>query len=79
MVDMGEIIRKLGTISFMNQAYDIELNKPVTKEGVNEIHIQNDKVRLAIPESEFLQMAACLRLAKRQLDLIKSGEGVDER
>lgn len=68
---MGEIIKKLGTINFMNQKYDIEINKPVTKDGDREIHIQSDKVRLAIPERQFIQMAACIRLAKRQIDIIK--------
>ncbi len=38
-----------------------------------EIHIQNDKVRLALSEKDFLQMASVIVLAKKQLDIIKRG------
>jgi hypothetical protein len=72
---MGEIIQKITTISIGDSEFDIEINHPSYDGGEREIHIQNKKIRLSVPESDFLQMAACLLLARKQFDRIK---GVEE-
>lgn len=68
---MGEIIRILDTVEFGGSQFNIELNRGTASPDEREIHVQNEKMRLAIPEHEFLQMAAAILLAKRQLDIIK--------
>ena len=71
---MGEIIKKLDELRIGNTKFNVELNKPANGAGMRDIHIQNDKFRICIPEDEFLQMLACIIMAKKQLDLIKKGE-----
>lgn len=68
---MGEVIRKVNTISLGGSGFDIELNHSVKGGRFRDIHIQNDKFRLEMPENEFLPMAACILLAKKQFDIMK--------
>ena len=68
---MGEIIRNIKEISLGGGRFMIELNHSTQHNGKREIHIQNKSFRLSVPETEFLQMATCVLLAKRQLELIK--------
>ena len=69
---MGEKIRDLGKIKIGNSEFVIELNHSASGSHYRDIHIQNDKFRLEIPENEFLQMAACMQVAKKQLKIIKN-------
>lgn len=68
---MGELIRKVSEIKLGNDTFAVELNESTTDTGYKDIHIQNDKFRLSIPQNEFMQMAACVLLAEKQLGLIK--------
>lgn len=68
---MGEIIKNIGCIQIGKSIVDVELNHSTQSDEKYEIHIQNDKFRLALPEKEFLQMASAVLLAKKQLDIIK--------
>ena len=68
---MGEVIKNIGTITIGGTNLDVELNHSVRGTGYRDIHLQNEKFRLEIPENEFLQMASCILLAKRQFDMIK--------
>jgi hypothetical protein len=68
---MGERIKDIDKIRIGESEFKIELNHSTSEHGKYEIHLQNDKFRLAIPESEFLQMASCFVLAKKQMDILK--------
>ena len=77
---MGDVIRKVSEIKIGKESFDIELNHSTRGSEYRDIHIQNDKFRLEMPENEFLQMAACVILAKSQFDVIKGKNGdKDER
>lgn len=76
---MGDIIKKITDISIGGSHFEIELNHSVSGGAYREIHIQNEKVRIAVPENEFLQMCACVNLARKQFDTIKGiGEKSEE-
>ncbi len=68
---MGDVIKKIGEIRLGNALLDVELNHSARGTEFRDIHLQNDKFRLEIPENEFLQMASCVLLAKRQYDVLK--------
>lgn len=68
---MGEKIKDIGKIHLGTSDLAIELNHGTRQNEKYEIHIQNDKVRLALSEKDFLQMASAVVLAKKQLDIIK--------
>lgn len=68
---MGEIIRKICEVSLGDKTFDIELNKSASGGHYRDIHIQNDSFRLEVSENEFLSIAACVLLAKKQFDVIK--------
>ncbi|MDE7313087.1 MAG: hypothetical protein K2N87_15920 [Eubacterium sp.] len=74
---MGEIIKTIENIQIGNTKLKIELNHSTTGHEKYEIHIQNDKFRLALPEKDFLQMASCFVLAKKQMDLLKRRGGLE--
>ncbi len=71
---MGELIEKIDTIIIGNQSFDIEINAPTDGSNVNEMHIQNDKIRFAISEKQFCKMATGILLARKQLHQIKEIE-----
>lgn len=68
---MGELIRKVSELKIGNETFDIELNESTNDKGYRDVHVQNDKFRLSVPENEFMQMAACVLLAQKQLKFIK--------
>lgn len=74
---MGEIIRNIKEVSIAGGKFMIELNHGTENNGLRDIHIQNKSFRLSVPEPEFLQMAASILLAKRQLELLKGKEKID--
>lgn len=73
-VIMGELIRKVAEIQLGNETLMIELNESTSNTGYKDIHIQNEKFRLCLPQDEFMQMAACILLAQKQLKLIKENK-----
>lgn len=71
---MGEKIKDIGKISLGNSDFVVELNHG-TREGEKyEIHLQNDKFRLALSEKDFLQMTSAVILAQKQLNIMKKRE-----
>ncbi len=71
---MGELIRNVSNIKIGNDNFDIEVNESTNGTIYKDIHIQNPKFRLCVPENEFLAMLGCVMLAKKQLDIIKKGD-----
>ena len=69
---LGELIRVVDSIEIGSQKFDIELNKSSNGQGEFEIHIQNDKIRLALTEKQFCKIATCILLARKQLHQIKN-------
>jgi len=57
---MGEKIR---VINSSNQLFEVELNKSTYTGGPQYIHIQNERFRFCITESEFIQLAISIRKA----------------
>ena len=68
---MGEKIKDIGCLQLGKSNITVELNHSTQSGEKYEIHLQNDKFRLALPEKDFLQMASAVLLAKKQLDIIK--------
>lgn len=79
---MGDVIKVLDKIKFNRRGgeFDVELNKPANSQVCPQraIHIQSPSFHLEIREDEFLQMASCILLAKKQLDLLKGGKGCQD-
>lgn len=75
---MGEVIRNIKEVSIGGAKFMIELNHGTENNGTRDIHIQNEKFRLSVPEPEFLQMASCVLLARRQLEMLKGKEKLDK-
>lgn len=69
---MGELIRVIDSIELGNQEFDIELNKSSNGSDEYEIHIQNEKIRLALTEKQFCKIATCILLARKQLHQVKN-------
>lgn len=68
---MGEVIKKVGTLTLGEFEFEVELNLPSGGSGPNEVHLQTTKFRLAISELDFVQMAKCLLLARKNFDVLK--------
>lgn len=68
---MGDVIKTVRKVKIGGSEFDIELNHSASGGKYRDIHIQNEKFRLEMPENEFLQMAACVILARRQFDVMK--------
>jgi len=75
---MGEVIKKIAAIKLGGKEYAVELNKAPSTGGEREIHIQDTSFRLALPESEFLQICATVLLARKQLEQIKGAEKLEK-
>jgi hypothetical protein len=54
---LGEKIRVINNFNFDKGELEIELNKASTTDGPRYIHIQNEKFRFGITESEYIQLA----------------------
>lgn len=70
---MGEKIRDLSKINIGGADLLIELNHSVSRKRKYDIHIQNEKFRMELPDKEFLQIASSVLLAKKNLENIKKG------
>ena len=71
---MGELIKNVGRLHIGNDDFNIEINESASHDKYRDIHIQNDKFRVSVNEKEFLQMAAAVLLARKQLHLMKGIE-----
>lgn len=74
---MGELIKTLGELELGGQSFRIELNHSTSGQDEKEIHIQNDKLRFALPEAQFLQMCAAILLAEKQMEQIKGADEIN--
>jgi len=67
---MGEKIRTIGVIKYKKTDYEIEENESGDgKENI--VHIQNEKFRMEILESDYVLMSALILLAAENLRKIK--------
>ncbi|MBQ9624354.1 MAG: hypothetical protein IJP90_07850 [Treponema sp.] len=68
---MGQVIRTVGKFKIGGAEFDVELNRSPARKNERDIHIQNEKFRLEIPENNFISMLTCVLLAKKQFDILK--------
>ncbi len=64
---MGERIRDIGELHFKGTPFRVEINEPEWKNGEKLIHIQNERMRFVLTETEFLQMGTLALQAKTNL------------
>lgn len=64
---MGEKIKDLAEVRIGDTKFRIELNAPYHQNGKYDIHLQCDKGRIGLSDREFLQLATCFMVAKKQL------------
>lgn len=72
---MGELIRNVGKFCFDGSEFNVELNKSTSQKNARSVHVQNEKFRLELSEREFVQLASCVLLAKKQFDILKGADG----
>lgn len=69
---MGEKLKVIDTINLKDTAFDIELNAGSARSKKPfYIHIQNNRFRLALPDTEFIQMAVAIRSAAEKIKTYK--------
>ncbi len=70
---MGEVIKVLSEMPLGSEddRIVIELNHSTSRKKEREIHIQNSKFRLAMPEKDFLQIASSFLVAEKNMNIIK--------
>ena len=70
---MGEVIKVLSEMPLGSEddRIVIELNHSTSRKKEREIHIQNSKFRLAMPDNYCLQIASSLRVAEKNMNIIK--------
>ncbi len=68
---MGEVLKILKETKIGDTKILIEQNAPLTRQGARVIHLQNEKFRFEMPESEFLKLAAALAYARNNFDFMK--------
>ena len=64
---MVERIKDLAKVKIGNTEFCIELNKAYYESGSHDIHLQCDKGRIGLTDREFLKLATCFMVAKKQL------------
>ena len=65
---MGEKIKVITQTKLRDVEYDIELNDGTAKSKKPQyIHIQNERFRLALSDSEYVQMAIAIRAAAKKI------------
>ena len=71
---MGQKIKTLGMFRLGNSEFEVELNKNAFGKNGHDIHIQNEKFRLEMSDTQFVQLLSCMLLAKKQFDILKGVE-----
>ena len=71
---MGERSRDLAKVKIGDTQFQIELNASYFDKKSYDIHLQCDKGRIGLTDREFLQLATCFMLAKRQFLIYKQGD-----
>lgn len=65
---MGEKIRDISRVRLRGMDFLIELNDGTVKSRKPQyIHLQNERFRLALSDSEFIQMAIAIRTAGQKI------------
>lgn len=73
---MGEIIRIVSRVRLKDMSLNIELNDGTVKAKKPQyIHLQNERFRLALSDSEYIQMAIAIRTAASKMLKQKKIEG----
>lgn len=69
---MGEKIRDISKVDIQGLNFLIELNDGTVKARKPQyIHLQNERFRLALSDSEFVQMAVAVRTAGKKIAAYK--------
>lgn len=69
---MGEKIKVISQVKLKDMTLDIELNDGTAQSKKPQyIHLQNDRFRLALSDSEYVQMAIAIRSANKKLKAYK--------
>ena len=63
---MGEKIKDLAEFNIGDLKINIELNSSYYKSEYFDVHLQCDKGRIGLTDREFLQLATCFMVAKKQ-------------
>ena len=71
---MGERIRDLTKFKIGNTQFKIELNSSYHHTDRYDIHLQCDNGRIGLTDREFIQLATCFMLAKKQFLQYKQGD-----
>lgn len=70
---MGEKLYVVSQIEMKDMKLDIELNDGTVKARKPQyIHLQNERFRLALSDTEYVQMAVAIRAAARKLEKQKN-------
>ena len=71
---MGEIIKKIGKIHIGDSEFDVELNEANYFNGEKIIHVQNERVRYAFDETDFVKVVTSILKAEDHLNYYKRGD-----
>lgn len=70
---MGEKIRNIGEIKLAKSSFIVELNKATFKNGPRYVHIQNDKLRYNLTESDFAELVLQINKSAEKIKRMKRG------
>ena len=68
---MGEKIRNIDELQIGDTHFIVELNHGYTPKNKYSIHIQNEKMRLALNDDDFLKLCGMILRADSELDYLK--------
>ena len=75
---MGELIKKIGTIHIAESEFDIEINEANFSGGEKIIHIQNEKVRYAFSQTDFVKALTTILSAEDYLHYYKGRDKLSD-
>lgn len=68
---MGERIRDLEKFTIGNAKFCIELNRAYNGNESYDIHVQCERGRIGLSDRDFLKLATCFMVAKKQFIALK--------
>ncbi len=69
---MGEKIKDIGELRLGDAEFAVELNHGYTSKNKYSIHIQNEKMRLALNDDDFLKLCGLILRAESELKYLKA-------
>lgn len=75
--EMGELIKKYGTVDLKGKQLEVELNEPIHEYTGGIVHLQSEEFRMEMSQLDFYKLVGCINLAKENLKRMK-GSDVDE-